>query len=146
MHIRANVFFKCELPAADLNGKLAEGSRRGHAAPRETAGNGLKMMKTVIMAAVLFLPSMAVAGAIERACLSGNRQGASRALCSCIQEAADATLTLSEQRKAAKFFKDPQKAQDTRQSDNSSNENFWKLYKNFGLTAESYCAPPASAG
>jgi len=104
------------------------------------------MTRIALVIAAMLVPAIVHAGTIERACMAGKRQGASRALCSCIQEAADATLTNSEQRKAAKFFKDPQKAQDTRQSDNSSNENFWKRYKNFGLTAETWCAPPSAQG
>jgi hypothetical protein len=104
------------------------------------------MKRIIVIVAALLVPATLDAGAIERACKSSDRKNVSRALCSCIQEAADATLTLSEQRKAAKFFKDPQKAQDTRQSDNSSNETFWKRYKNFGLTAQTYCAPPSSEG
>ena len=103
------------------------------------------MRKLVILCALL-APTLASAGAIERACNASDRKNVSRSLCSCIQEAADATLTNSEQRKAAKFFKDPQKAQDTRQANGSSNETFWKRYKNFGAMAEAWCTPAEATG
>ncbi|GAA3864657.1 hypothetical protein [Celeribacter arenosi] len=103
-------------------------------------------MKTIKIGVILatiatgyVTPLPATAGAIERACLASGRSGASRPLCGCIQQVADATLSGSEQRRAAKFFKDPQKAQDTRQSDNRSHETFWKRYKAFGNSAAAYC-------
>lgn len=80
------------------------------------------------------------AGAIERACNRSDRKAASRALCGCIQNVADQVLSNSDQRLAAKFFKDPQRAQDVRQSNNSSHEVFWKRYKAFGSTAEQTCS------
>ncbi|WP_239479518.1 hypothetical protein [Actibacterium sp. 188UL27-1] len=64
----------------------------------------------------------------------------SRDLCKCIQRVADQTLTRGDQRKGAKFFAKPQKAQDTRQSDNASNEAFWKKWKAFGNTAQAICS------
>ena len=85
------------------------------------------------------VPYSASAGAIERACNSSDRKAANRSLCGCIQQVADLTLSNTDQRKAAAFFKDPQKAQDTRQSDNRSNEAFWKRYKAFGTSASRYC-------
>ena len=92
-------------------------------------------MRTWIAAAgFAVLGTMASADAIERACLQSDRQGVNRALCGCLQQVADITLTRSDQRLAAKFFKDPQKAQDTRQA-KGTNE-FGMKYKNFGATAE----------
>ncbi|MGR3498464.1 MAG: arginine transporter [Limimaricola soesokkakensis] len=76
-------------------------------------------------------------GAISRACEASDRPGANPALCSCVQGAANATLTGSEQRRAAKFFKDPQKAQDTRQAEGSG--AFWSRYKAFADRAEAIC-------
>ncbi|WP_460273998.1 hypothetical protein [Celeribacter sp. ULVN23_4] len=84
-------------------------------------------------------PISAHAGAIERACMSSDRAANNSALCGCIQDVADLTLSNSDQRQAAKFFKDPQKAQDIRQSDNRSHEEFWLRYKAFGQTAAKYC-------
>lgn len=85
-------------------------------------------------------PVAQAGGKIQRACIKADRKAATRNLCSCIQDVADQILSRSDQRKAAKFFKDPQKAQDTRQSDNASNEAFWQRYKKFGVTAKSYCS------
>jgi hypothetical protein len=98
-------------------------------------------MKTLVLAAGLAaLGAAAHAGAIEQACMASSRAGASRALCGCIQHAADMTLTRADQRLAAKFFRDPQQAQDIRQSSSRSHEIFWEKYKNFGATAEAYCS------
>ncbi len=98
-------------------------------------------MKAIAIAAALtaFAASMAQAGAIERACVKSDRGAAKRSLCGCIQQVADSTLSSSDQRLAAQFFKDPHMAQVIRQSDNASHEVFWKRYKAFGATAQTYC-------
>jgi hypothetical protein len=82
----------------------------------------------------------AAAGVIEQACLSSDRQGVDRALCSCIQYAADITLSPSDQRRAAKFFSNPQKTQDIRQNSDAGPNDFWTKYVNFGATAEAFCS------
>ena len=97
------------------------------------------MKLTLSVVALILTSSIAHAGLIERACMKSDRQAASRALCGCIQDVADATLTSGDQKLAAKFFKDPHMAQEIRQSDRSSHERFWKKYKAFGQTAETYC-------
>lgn len=81
-----------------------------------------------------------VTGDVSKACMAAGRQSASPSLCSCVQVAANQTLSGSEQKRAADFFEDPQKAQDTRQSDNSATEAFWRRYKNFVQTAEAMCS------
>ncbi|WP_425091237.1 hypothetical protein [Tropicimonas sp. S265A] len=81
----------------------------------------------------------AQAGTIERACIQAGR-APSRSLCGCIQNVADITLSRSDQRKAAKFFVDPQRAQDVRMSDRRSDEKFWDRYQEFGNAARAYCA------
>lgn len=98
-------------------------------------------MKKLVFAAVItaFTAPLAHAGNIERACLKSGRSSASRALCGCIQQAADLTLNRSDQKLAAKFFADPHRAQEIRQSDNRSHEAFWQRYKEFGATAEAFC-------
>jgi hypothetical protein len=98
-------------------------------------------MRILAVILAMAVPMAAEAGAIERACNASDRSAATRDLCSCIQEAADATLNTSEQRRAAKFFSDPDKAQETRQSDRSGDETFWQRYKSFGQMAEAWCAP-----
>lgn len=99
------------------------------------------MTKTLIAATllVLSLPMTAMAGPIESACLKSDRKVANRALCGCIQQVADMTLKGGDQRKAAKFFKDPDQAQEVRMSKRDSDNEFWARYKNFGETAAAYC-------
>ena len=104
-----------------------------------------KMKKPVLLAtlAVVSLPllsSFALAGGpIQSACLRSDRPGATRTMCGCIQQAADQTLTNSEQRRAATFFKDPDKAHKVWLSKSDRDDEFWERYKNFGATAEAYC-------
>ncbi len=93
----------------------------------------------LIAAALLLSAPAAEAARIERACLKSDRTAASAPLCGCIQRVADQILTRSDQRLAAKFFKDPQMAQDVRQSDRSNHEDFWRRYKAFGQTAQRVC-------
>lgn len=103
-------------------------------------------MKTYLIGAVLAalaLPAMsprAEAGPIERACLRSDRDAANRRLCACIQQAADMTLRNSDQRRAAAFFRDPDRAHDAWMSQRAADDAFWERYKNFGATAEAYCA------
>jgi hypothetical protein len=104
-----------------------------------------KRMKPIALAAafVAFLPvisNSASAGPIERACMASDRGAASRTLCGCIQQAADMTLSGGDQRRAAKFFKDPEAAHSTWISQSASDDAFWERYKSFGQTAESTCA------
>lgn len=85
------------------------------------------------------VPTPAEAGRIERACLASDRP-TSRALCTCIQRVADQVLTRRDQRLAARFFRDPQRAQDTRMSDRADHEAFWKRYRTFGQYAAASCS------
>lgn len=95
----------------------------------------------LLAAAAAFFPvvaGVAVAGPIERACMASDR-GGNRSLCGCIQQAADMTLSGGDQRRAAKFFKDPEAAHATWVSQSKSDDAFWERYKSFGQTAEAYC-------
>ena len=82
----------------------------------------------------------ASAGPISSACLSSGRAGGNRALCGCIQQAADMTLNASDQRLAAEFFSQPQKAQDVRMSKTSDHDSFWDRYQQFGAFASATCS------
>lgn len=99
------------------------------------------LLKAALIAAVLIpaVTHMAQASVISNACLKADRKAATRQLCGCIQQAADRTLSNRDQRAAAKFFADPHKAQETRQSDNAAKERFWKRYKEFADVAVAYC-------
>jgi len=100
----------------------------------------MKISKIVFTAAALTMAANPVAaGKIERACNKSDRS-VSRSTCSCIQDVANVKLTRLDQAMAAKFFKDPQLAQDTRQSDKRSAEAFWKRYKEFGQLAGKHCS------
>jgi phage terminase large subunit GpA-like protein len=85
------------------------------------------------------VPTAQAASTIERACVKSDRRAASKPLCGCIQDAANMTLSRSDQKRAAKFFKEPHEAQVIRQSDRSSDEKFWLRYKEFGKTARTFC-------
>lgn len=87
----------------------------------------------------VFAPVAGKAGPIEPACIQSNR-AANPMLCACIQRVANMTLSGADQRLAAKFFRDPGKAQEVRQSGSSRNREFWNRYTTFGQAAEQVCA------
>ncbi|WP_238547936.1 hypothetical protein [Meridianimarinicoccus roseus] len=95
----------------------------------------------VLLAAPLLatIPAVANAGRIEQACTRSERVGGDTRLCTCIQRIADQLLTARDQRLAASFFKDPHRAQEVRQSDSRSDEQFWTRYRQFGALAEQSC-------
>ncbi len=97
----------------------------------------MKLLTTTLVILSLASPALAF-GKIERACIKSDRS-ASRSLCKCIQRVANNELTRSDQKLAAKFFKEPHLAQETRQSDSSTKERFWKRYKEFGKQAATSC-------
>lgn len=100
-----------------------------------------QVIYTLAFAATLtpLLASYAAAGPISRACLTSGRKAANSSLCGCIQAVADVALSRRDQRQAAKFFRDPHRAQEIRQSDRASDEAFWLRYKAFGSQAETSC-------
>ena len=85
------------------------------------------------------LPQQAAANTLNRACLKSDRDGATRAMCRCIQKVANKSLSRSDQKLAASFIDEPHKAQEIRQSDRRSHEIFWKRYKEFGETVSASC-------
>ncbi len=80
-----------------------------------------------------------VAGKSVRPASPAGREAASRSLCSCIQGAANETLAAADQRRAATFFADPQRAHDTRFSDRPADDAFWDRYDAFVDRARSRC-------
>jgi hypothetical protein len=80
------------------------------------------------------------AGPIEQACNKSNRKAANAPVCNCIQQVANMTLPGTDQRRAAQFFKDPDKAHSTWMAQNNRDDAFWERYKQFGSYAEQYCA------
>lgn len=102
-------------------------------------------MRPVLLAALAALATplfsqAAAAGPIQTACLKSDRDAANRSLCACIQQVADMTLVGSDQRRAARFFAEPDEANKVWLSDRASDDAFWERYENFGATAEAYCA------
>lgn len=98
------------------------------------------ILTSVALCATIIIPAGALAGPIEAACMSSDRRAANRALCGCIQQAADMTLRGADQRKAARFFRDPDRAQQVRMSKSDSDNEFWARYRSFGAAAETLCA------
>ncbi len=99
----------------------------------------MKRISAVAVASIILTVGAVQAGTIERACINSQRS-ASPGVCSCIQQVADMKLSRSDQKMAAKFFKDPHLAQETRQSSNRSKEKFWLRYKEWGQTAAQTCS------
>lgn len=101
--------------------------------------------RTAALAAALAAPLAlttalpAAAGPIESACLRSDRAAASRRLCGCVQEVADRTLRPADQRRAARFFADPDRAQDVRMSTSDRDNDFWDRYRRFGEAAAATC-------
>lgn len=97
--------------------------------------------RALLGAAVLALTTpFAVAGPIDSACQRSDRVRGNGSICNCIQQVADQTLSRADQRRAAKFFRDPDQAQQVRMSKSDADNAFWARYKNFTSTAEAYCA------
>jgi len=100
--------------------------------------------RNIAAGAVLLFLSVAAtaasAGPIERACRSSEKAAGNRALCNCIQSVANVTLNGRDQRLAAKFFSEPQMAQDVRMSKTEYHDQFWKRYEQFGATATAACS------
>tara|TARA_R110002074_G_scaffold36091_11_gene98391 strand:+ start:867 stop:1172 length:306 start_codon:yes stop_codon:yes gene_type:complete len=101
-------------------------------------------MKRILMSAALatamLSPAVATAGPIENACNRSDRSQSTRSLCRCIDAVARTTLTRSEQRRAARFFNDPDEAQRVRVSSRRRDAEFWENYSAFGAEAERACS------
>jgi hypothetical protein len=92
-----------------------------------------------ILLAGLLAPA-AEANPIERACLQSDRPGVTREICRCIGDAANMTLTTSDMREGARFFRDPARAERIQLSDTRRNDDFWRRWRRFGDTAEALCS------
>lgn len=93
----------------------------------------------IAAAAVVLTTPLAMAGPIDSACIRSDRARGNAPLCGCIQQVANQTLSRSDQRRAASFFRDPGKAQEVRMSKRDGDNAFWARYRNFAATAEAYC-------
>lgn len=78
-------------------------------------------------------------GPISQACQKSDRSNANRQVCGCIQSIANRSLTNSDQKLAASFYNDPQKAQDVKMSKSTSHDAFWDRYKLYATQSERAC-------
>ena len=78
-------------------------------------------------------------GPIYAACLASDRKARNRALCGCVQASADGALSGGDQRRAARFFRDPQEAHDVKYSQSTRDDAFWDRYESFVGRAERAC-------
>lgn len=117
------------------------GPHRRRSGPGKAAGAATRRMLMGALAALLVLGGCAgrVPGVIGQACLNSDRPAATPALCSCVQQVANQTLTSAEQRRAAQFFRNPERAQEVRQSDRPGDERFWLRYRAFADRAAAIC-------
>ena len=93
----------------------------------------------IAAAAIMMTAPLAVAGPIDSACVRSDRARGNAPLCGCIQQVANQTLSRSDQRRAASFFRDPHEAQEVRMSKRDADNAFWARYKRFASQAEAYC-------
>ena len=98
-------------------------------------------MKIGLSLIFLAMASPAFAGPIETACNQSQRDASNPTLCQCIQQVADQTLAGADQRRAAKFFKNPEKANTAWQSQQGGDDAFWERYQYFGAQAALLCSP-----
>lgn len=120
---------------------MKEGGTNAARNQRTDADMKFSLFAAATAAALAFsIPAAAVAGPVENACNRSDRPGATRAMCRCIDQVAQQHMNRSEQRRAARFFRDPQMAQDVRMSRSPGDSDFWNRYRAFGVAAESACS------
>ena len=98
------------------------------------------VLAAVVAVAIPLVASLAAAGPIEYACVRSERKAVTRSLCGCIDQVAERVLSGSDQRRAAKFFKDPDEAHAVWISQKRADDDFWTRYKAFGAQAEAACS------
>ena len=76
---------------------------------------------------------------IERACLRSDREARSRALCGCIQQAANLTLSANDQKLAASFYNKPGRLEDIQGSGRSAQLRFLERYAAYVEAARAFC-------
>lgn len=101
-------------------------------APRSSLG-------ALCLLAIAAAPRLADAGAIGIACMRSDRPTVSRQLCTCIDQVARTRLSAADQRRAARFFRDPDDAQAVRMHKSDAANAFWRRYRAFAANAEQLC-------
>lgn len=94
---------------------------------------------TLAALAISLVPAHAMSGPVGQACLRSDRPAATAALCRCIDQVAEQTLSRRDQGQAAGFFRNPDRAQLVRMHKSPSANAFWARYKNFANMSARYC-------
>lgn len=102
-------------------------------------GGRMRILGAVLILAILGSCGSRVTGEIGKACVASDRNAANPRLCSCIQQAANRHLSAGDQKLAATFFADSEKANDIKINDSPSADAFWARYRNFTNLAERSC-------
>jgi hypothetical protein len=98
-----------------------------------------KAITIVSLALLAACGGSSVRGPVGDACMDAGRSAATPSLCGCVQNVANQMLSSADQRRAASFFSDPDRAQETRTSDNPASEAFWQRYRAFSDAATRSC-------
>lgn len=100
------------------------------------------MRKVLVLLAGLALAGCGGGGAsgtIGAACIRADRSAATPALCSCVQRVANQSLSAADQRRAAEFFANPDRAEQVRRADAQRDKDFWQRYRAFADRAAATC-------
>jgi hypothetical protein len=95
--------------------------------PGERTTEDIMRTALILGASIAALATAALAGPVDGACRRSGK-GAPAPLCTCIQNVADMTLSMSDQKLAARLVLDPEKAEDIRLSKSARNKAFWSRY------------------
>jgi phytoene dehydrogenase-like protein len=93
----------------------------------------------ILLAGVTLAACGGASGEIGSACVRAGREAATSSLCTCIQRVANQSLSTADQRRAADFFGDPERAEEVRRSDATRDDEFWARYRAFADRAEATC-------
>lgn len=91
---------------------------------------------------VLFMaaPGMATAGEVmEAACRTSGGPGVPEGFCRCMQQVADRSLSLREQKLAAQFLRNPVRANRIKARNPKRHEAFWERYDTFQVALRRHC-------
>jgi hypothetical protein len=76
---------------------------------------------------------------IEAACKITGGPGASLQFCTCMQQVADLSLSLTEQKLAAFFLRNPGEAGEIKRRNPAHHQTFWTRFESFSLSTRRHC-------